>query len=281
MWNSAAEPFLKSRPGGMHDGGPGPTVGLMRRPWPTSIATVLLTAWGLMVPSASAAGAVTSCGPLAVAAHWAMDEPVGAATMVDSAGSQDGKIEYAQTGRTVPDHPGFGSFYRFGRGAEFPKGSIVSVADADALHPGSCDFAVDVWVNWDAVKPDAQNHTTYNVTQKGLSTAPANWKIEVDGGQRNFATAICTFDGLNDGKGPVRVRSTAKVPNDGRWTSLHCERRGNDFLVAVNDGSPVKATVSGIGPIENSSALTVGTKKLDDSDTFPGEIDDVVYSIGH
>jgi hypothetical protein len=233
------------------------------------------------VVSVSTAGAVTAsaCGPLAVTAHWAMDEATGAATMVDSAGSHDGKIQYARTGLTVPDHPGFGSFYRFGRGTEFPKGSMVTVADADVLDPGPCDFAVDVWVNWDAVRPDSQNHTTYNVTQKGLSTAPANWKVEVDGGQRSFATAICTFDGLNDGKGPVRVRSTAKVAN-GRWTALHCDRHGNDFTVAVNDGPPVKATVAGVGPIENTSALSVGTKKLNDSDTFPGEIDDLVYSIG-
>ena len=233
------------------------------------------------VPTAGAATALPGCGSPAVVAHWAMDEPAGAGTMVDPVGGYDGTILYAKTGLTVPDHPGFGSFYRFGRGTEFPKGSIVTVADADALDPGPCDFTVDVWVNWDTVKPDPNNHTTYNVTQKGMSTASANWKLEVDGGAKNFATAICTFDGANDGKGPVRVRSTVRVANDGRWTALHCERQGNDFTVSVNDGPPMKATVAGIGPIGNTSPLTVGTKKLNDSDTFPGEIDDIVYSVGH
>jgi Concanavalin A-like lectin/glucanases superfamily len=244
------------------------------------VSLTLLPGAGLV--SAATAGAATvlaGCGSPAVVAHWAMDEPAGAATMIDSVGGFDGKIQYAETGLTEPAHAGFGSFYRFGRGTEFPKGSMVTVADAPALDPGLCDFTVDVWVDWDAVKPDANNHTTYNVTQKGLSTAPANWKVEVDGGQKDFATALCTFDGANDGKGPVRVRSAARVANDGRWTALHCERHGNDFTVSVNDGTPVKATVAGIGAIENSSALTVGTKKLNDSDTFPGEIDDLVYAI--
>jgi len=252
----------------------------MRKCWHLLVCPALIgAAVAAGAPAAGAATVPTSCGPLAVAGHWAMDEPAGAATMADSVGGNDGKILYAQTGLTAPAHAGYGSFYRFGRGTEFPKGSMVSVADADALDPGPCDFAVDVWVNWDAVKPDGANHTTFNVTQKGLSTAPSNWKVEVDGGQQNFGTAICTFDGV-DGKGPVRVRSTVRVPNDGRWTALHCKRQGDDFIVQVNDSSPVKATVAGVGPIGNTSILSVGTKKLNDSDTFPGEIDDLVYSIG-
>jgi hypothetical protein len=253
----------------------------VRSRWHTLISIALFAASEIMAPqTAGATPALGSCGPPVVVGHWAMDEPAGGVTMVDSAGGHDGNILYAETGLTVPTHPGFGSFYRFGRGTEFPKGSMVSVPDADALDPGPCDFAVDVWVNWNAVKPDSTNHTTFNVTQKGLSTAPSNWKVEVDGGQRNFGTAICTFDGADDGKGPVRVRSSARVANDGGWTALHCERQGNDFIMVVNGTAPVKATVAGVGPIANTSALTVGTKKLNDSDTFPGEIDDLVYRSG-
>jgi hypothetical protein len=156
---------------------------------------------------------------------------------------------------------------------------MVTVADSDSLDPGLCDFAIEVSVNSDAVKPDPNNHTTYNVTQKGLSTASANWKIEVDGGQRSFGQAICTFDGV-DGHGPVRVRSVTRVANNGSWTTLRCERQGPDFLVYVNGGTPVKLTVPNIGPIANSSPLSVGTKKLNDSDTFPGFIDELRYWIG-
>jgi len=240
---------------------------------------LLGAAVGAGLPAAGGATGTAGCAAPAIIGHWAMDEPAGAATMADSAGTHDGKVLYAVAGLTSPDHPGYGSFYRFGRGTEFPNGAMVSVADADGLDPGPCDFAVDVWVNWDAVKPDSTNHTTYNVVQKGLSTAAANWKIEVDGGQRNFGQVICTFDGANDGKGPVRVRSAVSVANDGRWTALRCERRGTDFFVEVN-GTSLKARVSGIGPIENSSALTVGAKKLNDSDTFRGGIDDLVYWSG-
>jgi hypothetical protein len=252
----------------------------MRRSRKAVLAALAVSA-GVLVSGSSPAQATVAagCGPLAERAHWPMDEPAGASAMRDVDGGHDGAIVNAETGLTEPVHSGFGAFYRFGRGtSEFPNGSMVTVADNDSLDPGSCDFAVEVSVNWDAVKPDSNNHTTYNVAQKGLSTAPANWKIEVDGGQKSFGQAICTFDGV-DGHAQVRVKSAARVPS-ARWTKLRCERRGNDFLLSVNDGTPVKLTVSGIGPIENSSPLTVGTKKLNDSDTFPGYIDELVYSSG-
>src|SRR2546423_12761304 len=119
----------------------------------------------ISAPVAIAAGCNTSL-PLTEHGHWPMDEPSGAAIMHDVVGGHDGTILYAKTGLTVPEHTGFGSFYRFGRGSEFPKGAQVNVADADALDPGACDFEVDVSVNWDKVTPDSNNHTTYNVTQK-------------------------------------------------------------------------------------------------------------------
>ena len=86
----------------------------------------------------------------------------------------------------------------------------MSVASAAGLNPGSCDFAVDAWVNWDDVAPSSKN--TYNVTQKGLSTAPSNWKMEVDGRARagRFGRVICTFDGI-DSRPPVRVTSQVTV----------------------------------------------------------------------
>lgn len=218
--------------------------------------------------------AVASCGSLSIAARWPMDEVPGATTMHDTAGSNDGSIAYAQTGLSTPAHQGFGTFYRFGRGPEFPKGSQVSVPDAAALDPGSCDFAVDVWVNWDNVAP--QDHATYNVTQKGLATAVSNWKMEVDGRPGSFGRVICTFDGIDSSK-PVRVSTPAGVTVPaGVWTELRCERQGNRFIAGIN-GQQGSLTVSNIGPITNSSALTVGAKKLNDSDTFPGDVDELVF----
>jgi hypothetical protein len=204
-----------------------------------------------------------------------MDEPTGAATMHDSVGGNDGQIVHAATGLSVPAHDGFGTFYRFGRGAEFPKGSQVSVPDGAALDPGGCDFAVDVWVNWDSVAP--QSKATYNVVQKGLSTAPANWKMEIDGRpDGRFGRVICTFDG-KDSRQPVRVSSgSGATVKAGRWTKLRCERRGSRFITEVA-GQSASLTVSSIGPIENGSTLTVGAKKLGDSDTFSGNIDDLVF----
>src|SRR6266850_4835742 len=79
----------------------------------------------------SAAGAAAApCGPLGLRAHWPMDEPPGAGTMHDVVGGRDGAVRYAVTGLTSPASPAFGSFYRFGRGGAFPRGSQVTVADS-------------------------------------------------------------------------------------------------------------------------------------------------------
>lgn len=235
-----------------------------------------------------------TCGTPALRARWSMDEAPGSRIMEDAVGGSDGTVRFAQTGETVPEHPGFGSFYRFGRGGAFPQGSLVTVPDTgDSLDPRACDFAVEIWVNWDRVTPDARRKTTFNVTQKGLSSAPANWKLEIDGGaderfpngglkRAHFGRAVCTFDGASDGRPPVKVESPAgdRVPNDGTWTKVRCERRGNDFLVRLNDGQVVKRTVAGVGPIANASSLTVGAKALNDSDTFPGLVDELSYWAG-
>jgi hypothetical protein len=222
------------------------------------------------------AGAATGCGTLGLRAHWPMDEPPGAGTMHDVVGGRDGAVRYAVTGLTSPASPASGSFYGFGRGSAFPKGSQVTVADSDVLDPGGCDFRVEIWVNWDRVA--AQGHTTYNVTQKGLSSSPGDWKLEVDGRPGSFGRAMCTFDGANDGRGAVQIESTSgnRVDSTGGWTHLGCERRGNDFVVQVGN-TEAKRTVSNVGPIANSQPLTVGAKALNDSDTFPGDIDDLQY----
>jgi hypothetical protein len=206
-----------------------------------------------------------------------MDEPPGAGTMRDVVGGRNGAVRYAVTGSTSPASPASGAFYRFGRGGAFSRGSQVTVADsADVLDPGVCDFRVQIWVNWNRVSP--QGHTTYNVTQKGLSGSPGDWKLEVDGRPGSFGRATCTFDGANDGKGPIQIESASgsHVDNTGGWTQLGCERRGNDFVVRVGN-TETKRTVANIGSIANTQPLTVGAKALNDSDTFPGEIDDLQY----
>jgi concanavalin A-like lectin/glucanase superfamily protein len=255
----------------------------MLRTRPLVVLAVAVCFIALLPASGAAAETAAVCGPFATVNQWAMDEPPGAATMVDAVGASNGKVSFAATGVSEPNHPGFGTFYRFGRGSAFPKGAQVSVPTAAGLNPGSCDFAVDVWVNWNTVAP--QNKATYNVAQKGLATASANWKMEVDGRPDggapggHFGRVICVFDGA-DTRSEVRVTSPvgAKV-QPGQWTALHCERQGDRFIVGV-DGSQASLTVPGIGPITNSSALTVGAKKLNDSDTFPGGVDDLVFSRG-
>lgn len=246
------------------------------------VVVSLTVAFLALVPQtrAEAVTAEAVCGPLAPVDHWLMDEPANALTMQDATGTNHGRITSAETGVT-PAASGFGAFYRFGRvSTEFPRGSQVSVPSAAGLNPGSCDFAVDAWVNWDRVVPSSK--VTYNVIQKGLSTAPANWKMEVDGRADgsapggHFGRVICTFDGV-DSRPPVRVTSPVGVRvQAGEWTKLHCKRQGDRFIVEVN-GNAASMTVSGIGPITNTSPLTVGAKKLNDSDTFPGGIDDLTF----
>jgi hypothetical protein len=237
-----------------------------------------------LLPKASAeAATVSTCLPLvppAPVAEWRMGEPQNALQMNDSVGTNNGKITGAKTGVPATGQ-GFATAYRFGRGGtEFPKGSQVVVPSAAELNPGNCNFAVDILVNWDQVAPQAA--ATYNVTQKGLATAPSNWKMEVDGrpdngGGAGFGRVICTFDGI-DSHGPVRVTSPVRI-QPGEWTKLGCERHGDQFIVKVGPNSWT-SVVSGIGAITNTSTLTVGAKKLNDSDTFPGGVADLVFSRG-
>ena len=74
----------------------------MTRWWLVLPLTLLTGAGVVSAPTASAAMALSGCGSPAVVADWPMDEPAGAAAMLDSVGGFDGKIQYAETGLTAP-----------------------------------------------------------------------------------------------------------------------------------------------------------------------------------
>lgn len=94
--------------------------------------------------------------------------------------------------------------------------------------------------------------------------------------QAHFGRVRCVFDG-DDGRGAVRLVSPPTVKlRAGQGTEISCERRGDRFIGRLG-GTEWSRTVTGIGPIRNDSAMSVGTKRLNDVDTFPGFIDDLGY----
>ncbi len=227
---------------------------------------VVLTAASAWTGPAAAAEAATA-RPVA---FWAMNEPTGARTMVDSSGhglsgSVGGEVT---TGIRVSGATG----YRFSRldpdtPPPHPR-HVVIVPDTAALDPGNRDYAVTVRLR-----------TTYqfgNIIQKGQNGAAGGyWKLEAPAGQPR-----CVFQGGNG------VSQTPKSPvavDDGRWHTVTCFRSLSGAEIWV-DGVRRASTTKDAGAINNAAQLSIGGKsKCGGSitcDYFFGEIDYVRITKG-
>ncbi len=225
-----------------------------------SVIVAVLAALGLTVLAVSPVRAAST-----VHVHYAMDDAPGATTGADDAGS-DQPADLLGSGLSTGD--GSWHFSRIGTGAQ------AVASNSTALNPGDSDFSFQVSVRTQTL---AENRT-YNVAQKGLATAPDNWKMEVDtahgAGHAGTPVLSCVFDGATR---KVRVVSkTTFAP--GTWTTLRCGRSGNALTATVNGITTSKAVT--VGSINNSSSLVLGAKKLNDVDTYLGAMDEAVYSIG-
>ena len=212
---------------------------------------------------------VLAAGPARAASvvhvHYAMDEAPGATTGVDQA-ANDQPADLLGSGLSTGD--GAWHFSRIGTGAQ------AVARQSTALNPGDSDFYFQVSVRTQTLS----ENRTYNVARKSMATAPDNWKMEVDtahgAGHAGTPVLLCVFDGATR---KVRVVSkTTFAP--GTWTTLRCGRSGNALTATVNGITTTKSLT--VGPINNSSSLVLGAKKLNDGDTYLGAMDEAVYAIG-
>jgi hypothetical protein len=223
------------------------------------LLTVALTVGTVLIASTAAADASSDD----LVAAWEMDERAGAETMMDSSGrGLHGWIgDEVQTGTRVGGAIG----YRFDRlePNEPPARPehLVTVRDADALDPGSRDYAVTVRLR--------TTHKFGNIIQKGQATVSGgNFKLQIPSG-----IVECLFRGSSRS---IQVSSPERL-NDGDWHTVRCART-NDALTLTVDGSEVAQRYGWTGRIENSWPVSIGGKTGCDQidvgcDYYAGDLD--------
>ncbi len=223
--------------------------------------TVVLTVGTVLSATAATAGA-SSDRPVAI---WEMDERSGARTMTDSSGrGLHGRIgSEVRTGTRASGATG----YRFDRlepdSPPTRPGHLVTVRDADALDPGTRDFAVTVRLR--------TTHKFGNIIQKGQATVSGgNFKLQIPSG-----IVECLFRGSSRS---LAVSSPKRL-NDGRWHTVRCTRTGSGVTLFV-DGAKVAHTSGWTGRIANSWPLSIGGKTDCDQidvgcDYYAGDLDHI------
>jgi hypothetical protein len=221
--------------------------------------TVVLTVGTVLIGTAATADA--SAGrPVAV---WQMNERAGARTMVDSGGrGLHGRIG-SEVGTDT--HVGGATGYRFDRLVpDYPPprpGHLVTVRDADALDPGTRDYAVTIRLR--------TTHKFGNLVQKGQATVSGgNFKLQIPGG-----IVECLFRGSASS---VLVSSPRRL-NDGRWHTVRCARYREGITLSV-DGTTVARSPGWTGRIANSWPVSIGGKTSCDQidvgcDYYAGDLD--------
>lgn len=196
-------------------------------------------------------------------AHWTMDEPPGARTMVDVSGNgRKGSIgREVRTGVRADGATG----YRFARlepntPPTHPQ-HLVTVPDSSALDPGDRDYAVTVRLR--------TTGKFGNILQKGQATVSGgNLKLQIPNG-----IVQCLYRGAASS---LLVSSKRRL-NDGRWHTVRCERTRSAVTLTV-DGT-VEARRSGrTGRIANSWPVAIGGKTRCDQvkvscDYYVGDLD--------
>jgi hypothetical protein len=228
--------------------------------------TVALTVATVLLGSAATAHAAGE-RPVAI---WEMNEQSGARTMTDSSGrGLHGRIgDEVGTETSVDSATGY-RFERLEPDTPPPHPEhLVTVRDADALDPGTRDYAVTVRLR-----------TTYqfgNIIQKGQSTVPGgNFKMQMPNG-----IVQCVYRGSERW---IEVASPRRL-NDGHWHTVRCVRTWSEVALSV-DGTTVAHRSGWTGRIANSWPLSIGGKTSCDQedvgcDYFAGDIDRVEIDAG-
>jgi len=228
--------------------------------------TAVLTVGTVLIGTAAAAGA-SADRPVAV---WEMNERAGARTMMDSSGrGLHGRIG-SEVGTDT--YVGGATGYRFDRlepdSAPPRPGHLVTVRDADALDPGTRDYAVTIRLR--------TTHKFGNLIQKGQATVSGgNFKLQIPGG-----IVECLFRGSASS---VLVSSPRRL-NDGRWHTVRCARYREGITLTV-DGTTVARSPGWTGRIANSWPVSIGGKTSCDQidvgcDYYAGDLDYVEIDAG-
>jgi hypothetical protein len=208
-----------------------------------------------------------------VVAMWRMDEPSGAVTMVDSAGTggtNNGKIG----GTVATGEPGLvsGNAYSFG-GAT----SYVEVADNGSLDPVAQNMTVTATVKTVGGRmPD----DSYDLVRKGLTTtAGGEWKMEIKrASDWTVGKLYCVFKGVMADGSRVAVARIANVNiNDGRQHTVKCMKSPSSVQAVVDGRTFTTSKVTGW--IDNNAAVILGAKSATD-DVLQGTLDEVSVDIG-
>ncbi len=238
------------------------------------LVTTLLMAVSLVAIVPAPAGAAAN----EVLANWQMNEGNNADVMFDSSGNGiHGAIgDAVDTGEnfgggTVGYHWSYVS-----PTAPPAKPERLVVIDDDRLNPGSDDYAITMRFRTD--RPFG------NMIQKGQSGQVGGmWKWQMPSGQ-----LVCLFRGVGPQGQQYEevVNSGANLPrlDDGRWHTARCERRQDQLILTIDEGTPNERVRRANGPtgnISNPIPVTIAGKlncnqQTITCDYFVGDIDYVI-----
>ena len=199
---------------------------------PILSAAAIALALGLGAPLAVPAHAATT-GSMAIAAKGAAGTTVAGSNQFSVTGdtavamsvahlSGGNAVLTAGPGGALPTAVKFPAYVASGT---YPR-AVVKVAPTSgvALSPGTADFQYGAVFRLDAASQGRTVDNGNNAFQRGLSSDPHMFKLEVDGGH-----PACTVRGTS---GKVVVRSNVSV-TPGAWYSATCSRVAGTLSVTV------------------------------------------------
>jgi Concanavalin A-like lectin/glucanases superfamily len=226
----------------------------MRRWTGTALGTALVVTPVIALAGPAQAATTT-------AALWHMDST---SVMTDSSG-------HGNNGKTTAITSAAGSS---GSGYHFNgKTSIVNVADASSLDPGTATLRFTVHVRF-TVAP-SKSVGDYDLIRKGLAgTAGGDWKLEILPASGRPAPAYCHFQDAN--KKTASVRGGTNLA-DGAWHTITCAKTATAVSVTV-DGRTTSVKAK-LGSIANNQPLALG-QKPGGGDKYIGDMDEVSIQVG-
>jgi hypothetical protein len=173
----------------------------------------------------------------------------------------------------------------------YPRAGIAisNAGSEDQLNPGEQDFVFGADFRLDAKSVGRDEDNGNNVIQRGLSSDPVMFKLDIDADHRP-GCAIKTAEG--------RVQIYARQPvEDDLWHRVHCERQGDTLHVIVSEYLPTgqvttsgRSTTGAAGDVTFADAETpvaVGAKMAKNgglitsaTDQFNGDIANPFLLIG-
>jgi len=229
------------------------------------ILTVAAAASGLAL-LAPAAQAAAPALPTGVVASWQMNETQGSTVLVDTSGhGYNGGIGNELTldgaSHSFPVVPPGGMFVR--------DHQRLDIINHNALNPGTADWSVTVRLAWDSPLLG-----DINVAQKGQG--------KVAGGRWHMATPKghikCVYEDATGDGGEVDSWAQPRLTGTG-WHIVTCAKVSG-MLQLIIDGKTVDTGTKHLGPITNTTPMSIGGKLHCTCDYWTGKVDYVVVRSG-